>query len=141
MNQITGCFLTNMQFSDTYYHSGHCRGCKKKRSLRTNSIFADFPRLPIGFHICRFPKVTNRKNLSLSVPVVKYERQATAARILEINPSELSEMSQLLRDEVTWDLQQRPITPFGAPFVAKVDESKFNHKAKVITICKNISMK
>nr|XP_058968487.1 uncharacterized protein LOC131794942 [Pocillopora verrucosa] len=43
-------------------------------------------------------------------------------------------MSQLLRDVVTWDLQQRPITPFGAPFVAKVDESKFNHKAKVITI-------
>ena len=21
MNQITGCFLTDMQFSDTYYHS------------------------------------------------------------------------------------------------------------------------
>lgn len=50
-------------------------------------------------------------------------------------------MSQLLGDMVTWDLQQRPIIPFGAPFVAKVDESKFNHKAKVIAICKNVSMK
>ncbi|RMX52614.1 hypothetical protein pdam_00016859 [Pocillopora damicornis] len=35
-------------------------------------------------------------------------------------------MSQLLRDVVTWDLQQRPITPFGAPFVAKVDEKIIN---------------
>ena len=73
--------------------------------------------------------------------MVKGERQAMAACMLEINPSELSKMSQLLRDVVTWDIQQRPITPFGATFVAKVDESKFNHKAKVITICKNVSMK
>ena len=59
------------------------------------------------------------------------ERQVTAARMLDINPSEISKIFQLLRDMVSWDLQQRPIIPFGAPFVAKVDESKFNHKAKV----------
>lgn len=115
-----------MQFSDTYYRSRRFRGCKKKRSFKEY------------FHICRFPKVTNKKNLILSVLVVKGERQATAACMLEINPSELSKMSQLLREVVTWDIQQRPITPFGATFVAKVDESKFNHKAKVITICKNV---
>ena len=61
------------------------------------------------------------------------DRQVTAARMLDINPSEISKIYQLLRDVVSWDLQQRPIIPFGAPFVAKVDESKFNHKAKVIT--------
>ena len=60
------------------------------------------------------------------------EKQANVARMLEINPSQISRMCQLARDVVSWDLQQRPIVPFGAPFVAKVDESKFNHKPKVI---------
>ena len=60
------------------------------------------------------------------------EKQANAARMLEINPSQISRMCQLARDVVSWDLQQRPIIPFGAPFVAQVDESKFNHKPKVM---------
>ena len=34
MNQITRFFLTNMQFSDTYYRSSRYRGCKKKRSFK-----------------------------------------------------------------------------------------------------------
>ena len=59
------------------------------------------------------------------------DREVTAARMLDINPSEISKIFQLVRDVVSWDLQQRPFIPFGAPFVAKVDESKFNHKAKV----------
>ena len=129
MNPIIRCFLTNIQLPDTYYRSRRCRGCKKKRSLRSNSIFADFPRLSIG------------KILVFLYLWSNDERQATAARMLEINPSELSKISQFLRDVVTWDLQQRPITPFGAPFVAKVNESKFSHKTKVIEICKNVSIK
>ena len=60
------------------------------------------------------------------------EKQANVARMLEINPSQISRMCQFARDVVSWDLQQRPIVPFGAPFVGKVDESKFNHKPKVI---------
>ena len=62
------------------------------------------------------------------------DRQVTAARMLDINASEISKIFQMVRDMVSWDLQQRPIIPFGAPLVAKVDESKFNHKAKVISI-------
>ena len=57
------------------------------------------------------------------------DRQVTAACMLDINPSEITKIFQLLRDVVSWDLQQRPIIPFGAPFVAKVDKSKFNPKA------------
>ena len=68
------------------------------------------------------------------------DRKVMAAHMLDINPSEISKIFQLLRGVVSWDLQQHPIIPFDAPFVAKVDESKFNHKAKVITINKNISI-
>ena len=42
------------------------------------------------------------------------ERQVTAARMLDINPSEISKIFQLLRDVVSWDLQQRPIIPIMA---------------------------
>jgi len=41
-------------------------------------------------------------------------------------------MCQLARDVVSCDLQHCPIVPLGAPFVAKMDESKENHKPKVI---------
>ena len=80
-------------------------------------MFAEFPRLPIG-------KI-------LFIPLENEEKQASAAGMLEINPSAISWIFQLFRDNCTWDLQQQPVIPFGVPFVAKVDESKFNHKAKV----------
>ncbi|XP_067051263.1 uncharacterized protein [Acropora muricata] len=95
-----------------------CSGCRKRRSLRCNSIFAELPRLAMG------------KILLFLYLWSSDEKQANVARMLEINPSQISRMCQLARDVVSWDLQQRPIVPFGAPFVAKVDESKFNHKPK-----------
>ena len=96
-----------------------CVQCRKRRNLRTNSLFAEFPRLPIGKILVSLFLWSNE------------EKQASAARMLEVNPSAISRIFQLFRDICTWDLQQRPVIPFGAPFVAKVDESKFNHKAKV----------
>ena len=51
--------------------------------------------------------------------------------MLGMNPDIVSKFYRGLRDICSWDLQQRSIIPLGAPFIAKVDESKFNHKVKV----------
>jgi len=97
-----------------------CSGCKKKRSLRTNSFFEEFPRVPLGtllFTIHYF---------------VSEDSQRQTARRLSLNPGLVSKIYRRLQDVCSRDLDRGPFIPFGGPgAVVKCDESKFNHKAKV----------
>ena len=97
-----------------------CSGCKKKRSLRTNSFFEEFPRVPLG-------------TLLLTIyHFVSEDSQRQTARRLNLNPGLVSKIYRRLQDVCSRDLDERPFTPFGGPGAAvKCDESKFNHKAKV----------
>lgn len=105
-----------------------CSSCKKKRSLRTNSFFEEFPRVPLG-------------TLLLAIHHFVYEdSQRQTARRLNLNPGLVSKIYRRLQDVCSRDLDERPFIPFGGPGAAvKCDESKFNHKAKVRT--KNESQK
>ena len=97
-----------------------CSGCKKKRGLRTNSFFEEFPRVPLG-------------TLLLTIyHFVSEDSQRQTARRLNLNPGLVSKIYRRLQDVCSRDLDERPFTPFGGPGAAvKCDESKFNHKAKV----------
>ena len=102
-----------------------CSGCKKKRSLRTNSFFEEFPRVPLG-------------TLLLTIyHFVSEDSQRQTARRLNLNPGLVSKIYRRLQDVCSRDLDERPFTPFGGSGAAvKCDESKFNHKAKVRTLNK-----
>ena len=98
-----------------------CSGCKKKRSLRTNSFFEEFPRVALG-------------TLLLSIYYfIADDSQRITARRLHVNHGLISNIfGRRLQDVCSRDLADRPIMPFGGPgSVVKCDESKFNHKAKV----------
>lgn len=97
-----------------------CSGCKKKRSLRTNSFFEEFPRVALG-------------TLLLSIYYfIADDSQRITARRLHVNHGLISNIFRRLQDVCSRDLADRPIIPFGGPgSVVKCDESKFNHKAKV----------
>ena len=102
-----------------------CSGCKKKRSLLTNSFFEEFPRVPLD-------------TLFLAIYYfVSEDSQRQTARRLNLNPGLVSKIYRRLQDVCSRDLDERPFTPFGGPGAAvKCDESKFNHKAKVRTLNK-----
>ena len=97
-----------------------CSGCKKKRSLRTNSFFEEFPRVALG-------------TLLLSIYYfIADDSQRITTRRLHVNHGLISNIFRRLQDVCSRDLADRPIIPFGGPgSVVKCDESKFNHKAKV----------
>ncbi|PFX25804.1 hypothetical protein AWC38_SpisGene9561 [Stylophora pistillata] len=102
--------------------NGHlcgCSSCKKKRSLRTNRFFEEFPCVPLG-------------KLLLAIHHFVYEdSQRQTARRLNLNPGLASKIYRRLQDVCSRDLDERPFIPFGGPGAAvKCDESKFNHKAK-----------
>ena len=110
-----------MALSFTYFPTNRrCSGCRKKRSLRTNSFFEEFPRVPLG-------------TLLLAIYYfVSEDSQRQAGRRLTLSPGLVSKIYRRLQDVCSRDLDERPFVPFGGPgVVVKSDESKFNHKAKV----------
>lgn len=100
-----------------------CSGCRKKRSLRTNSFFEVFPKISLG-------------KLLLSIYFyVEDDSQKSTARKLGLSKDVTSKIYRKLEDVCSVDLEHQPIIPFGGPgHVVKLDESKFNHKAKVISL-------
>lgn len=97
-----------------------CSGCRKRRSLRANSFFEEYPKVALG------------KLLLLIYYFTAEDSQRRTALYLSLNPSLVSSIYRRLQDVCSRDLQERPIIPFGGPgTVAKCDESKFNHKSKV----------
>lgn len=101
-----------------------CSGCRKKRSLRSNSFFEEFPKVALG------------KLLLTIYFFTADDSQRRIARHLGLNPGLVSRICRRLQDVCSRDLQDRPILPFGGPgIVVKCDESKFNHKPKVTPFC------
>lgn len=100
-----------------------CSGCMKRRSLRTNSFYKEFPRVPLAtlvFVIYYFAPED-------------YQRQT--ARRLSLNPGLVSNIYRRLQDVYSRDLDQRPLVQFGRPgAIVNCGESKFNHKSKVRSI-------
>lgn len=98
----------------------HCRGCKKRRSLRANSFFKEFPKVGFG------------RLLLVIYYFTAEDSQRRIALYLGLNPNLVSSICRRLQEVCSRDLQNGPITPFGGPgTVSKCDESKFNHKPKV----------
>ncbi|KAL9977551.1 hypothetical protein ACROYT_G014968 [Oculina patagonica] len=96
-----------------------CTGCRKKRSLRTNSFFAEFPKIPLG------------TLLRVMFSFVHEESQRRIAETLNLRRSLVSRIYRRLQDLCSVDLENRSFLPFGGPgAILKCDESKFNHKAK-----------
>ena len=63
------------------------------------------------------------------------DSQRIAARRLGVNLALVSNIFRQMQDVCSRDLAERPIIPFGGPgSVVKCDESKFNHKAKVLLL-------
>ena len=103
-----------------YFWNRRCSGCRKRRSLRTNSFFEEFPRVSLV------------ALLRVIFYFTKDDSQRRIAETLKLSRSLVSRICRRLQDMCSVDLQQRPIIPFGGPAaVVKCDESKFNHKAKV----------
>lgn len=98
----------------------YCRGCKKRRSLRSNSFFEEFPRISLG------------KILLCLYFFLGDESQKSASRKIGLKKEKTSQIYRKLEDVCSVDLEYNPIIPFAGPgIVVKCDESKFNHKAKV----------
>ncbi|KAL9982603.1 hypothetical protein ACROYT_G004667 [Oculina patagonica] len=97
-----------------------CNGCRRKKSLRDGSFFAEFPRLPLG------------KILLLIYLWSLRELRTKAAEMLSLTKNTVGNVYGLLRYYCTRDLQDRPVIPFaGNVYVVKCDESQFKHKPKV----------
>ena len=97
-----------------------CSGCSKRRNLRANTFFSEFP------------KVALTTLLIAIYYFLQNDPQRRVARAIDMNPSLVSKIFRRLQDVCSVDLQNRPFIPFGGPgTVAKCDESKFNHRPKV----------
>ena len=121
------CTLSSLLFFDhgyiSFWNCRHCRRCKKRRSLRSNSFFEEFPRISLA------------KLLLCIYFFVEDDSQKSASRKVGLTKNKTSQIYRRLEDVCTVDLEYNPITPFGGPgIVVKCDESKFNHKAKVSNI-------
>ena len=103
-----------------FYLTGDAGGVLKKKSLRTNSFFAEFSKVPIATLLLAIFYFTQD------------DPQQRIVRALGINASLVSKIVRRLQDVCSVDLLNRPVVPFGGPgCVAKCDESKFTHRAKV----------
>ena len=123
----SACTLSPLLFFDhgyiSFWNCRHCRRCKKRRSLRSNSFFEEFPRISLA------------KLLLCIYFFVEDDSQKSASRKVGLTKNKTSQIYRRLEDVCTVDLEYNPITPFGGPgIVVKCDESKFNHKAKVSNI-------
>lgn len=102
------------------FFSRRCSGCKKKRSLRANSFFEEFPRVTLG------------TLLLVIFYFVSDDSQKKTAQILHLSPALVCKVYRRLQDVCSRDLADRPVIPFGGPgIVVKCDESKFNDKPRV----------
>ena len=88
-----------------------------KRSIRTNSFFAKFPKPPLGQLI-----------MLIYFWSVDLSRKKTT-RMLAIANNVVCKVFRALEDNCSVDLVTNPFLPF--PVVVKRDESKLSHKAKV----------
>ena len=92
---------------------------QKKRSLRANSFFGEFPKVSLGA-------------LRVIFSFTQDYSQRRMAENVKLNKNLVSQIRRRLQDFCSMDLQYRPVIPFGgAGAVVKCVESKFNHKAKV----------
>lgn len=91
------------------------------RSIRTNSFFAKFPKLPLGQLIM----LIYFWSVDLSCK--------KTSQMLAIANNLVCKVFHALEDICSTDLATNPFLPFpvGGTAVVKCDESKFNHKAKV----------
>lgn len=106
-------------FWQWFYSFRRCSTCKKKRSLRTNSFFAKWPKIPLGELL-----------MMIYFWSMDQTRKSTA-RMMSINNNLVCTVFRSLEDACSADIATNPFTPFGGTAVVKCDESKFNHKAKV----------
>ena len=96
-----------------------CTVCRKKRSLRTNSFFEKYPKVPLG-------------DLILLIYFWSQDEQRRrAARMLSLNENLVCRVFRSLEDICSADIERNPFIPFPGTAVVKCDESKFSHKAKV----------
>lgn len=115
--------LLEISFFNSSFNSlspRRCSGCQKRRSLRTDSFFAEFPKVPLG------------KLLLVIFYFVQDDSQKRISQSLNLTQKLVSQICRQLQDICSRALEERPFMPFGGPgAVVKCDESKFNHKAKV----------
>lgn len=96
-----------------------CNACKKKRSLRTNSFFTKFPKVALGELV-----------MLVYLWSVDQSRKHTA-HMMNLNNNLVCRVFRSLEDVCSIDIGRNPIIPFAGRCLVKIDESKFNHKAKV----------
>ena len=108
------------QYSPMIVSHRRCTTCRKRRSLRTNSFFAQYPKTSLG-----------------DLVVIMYfwaeeDTQKRTARKMGVNNNLVHKIYNRLDDICSVDIYRRPFIPFGGPtHIINCDESKFNHKAKV----------
>lgn len=100
-------------------HPRRCPVCYRRKSLRSGSFFAEFPRIPLGkILMCVF--LWSRREL-----------RTTVADYLRLTKNTVGNIYAVIRHYCGRDLQDRPVIPFGGRlYVVKCDESQFAHKSK-----------
>lgn len=116
-SQFLWHYLTDYVITSPYRR---CRRCYRRKSLRTGSFFAEFPRVPIGkILICVF--LWSRREL-----------RTTVADYLRLTKNTVGNIYAVIRHYCGRDLQDRPVIPFAERlYVVKCDESQFGYKSKV----------
>ena len=96
-----------------------CSGCRKKRSLRTNSFFEHYPKVSLG-------------NLMMLIYLwsTDLSRKQTVS-MMKVSNNLVCRVFRRLEEVCSVDIGRNPVIPFGGRCLVKCDESKFNHKAKV----------
>lgn len=102
-----------------------CRGCRKKRSLRTNSFFAQHAKVALGELL-----------LMMYFWSMDQSRKQTS-RMMNANNNLVCQVFRSLEDICSTDIARNPFIPFGRRTAVKCDESKFNHKAKMSSTFRN----
>ena len=99
-----------------------CSKCSKKRSLRSHSIFSQFQKIPLGDAM-----------LAIYFWAEGHSRKQTASS-LGLSNNVVSRLYRVLEDVCSNEIEKySPFLPFGGPgCIVQCDESKFNHKQKVI---------
>ncbi|CAH3171112.1 unnamed protein product, partial [Porites lobata] len=79
----------------------YCRGCKKRRSLGSNSFFEEFPRISLG------------KILLCIYFFLEDDSQKSASRKIGLTKEKTSQIYRKLEDVCSVDLEYNPIIPFA----------------------------